>query len=189
MTLTEVEMGIDTIVDLVRQYRGEADYTLHEFSHGRPGDPEPCTDYDVLCFMTDLDAGVPASQLVISRIEWEESGGCAGDALYDVTLAATKLPDDRYFLELDGYGIHREFVYSVQMTEREVTLCACEPQVGDFIVTNWHDGERLFSIDLIGPDKTGVSCAHFGRDGIISCEAISSLRLKLQVTWAWVQKT
>jgi hypothetical protein len=111
--LERVKMVRDSILELVVEYREMADYSLHQYSNGGASAVQPCSDRDVYDFLTKLLQGEPVAQLVISDIEWHTSGNCVGDELYPVTLSATKLPDGRYFLELDTIKGSEEFILSM----------------------------------------------------------------------------
>jgi hypothetical protein len=52
-----------------------------------------------------------------------------------------------------------------------------QPQVGDAIRVSWPGERELveFPIGVIRPDKDGVMCAVFGRDGTIGAEAVEDL--------------
>lgn len=103
MTLEQVTMGIESIYPLIERYRLYADSTSHEMSNARAGGAIPCSDMDIFYFVRDIINGEEKVRLTVSDIHWEESGGCVGDDLYPVTLIATKLPDGRYFMELEGF--------------------------------------------------------------------------------------
>jgi len=109
--LEQVSMIIPSVLGLVNDYRYNADYTCHELSRCSVGEVNPCTDEAVMSFLSALKNGVETANLVISDIDWEESGNCEGDDLYPVNLHAVKLPDGRYFMELTGRFDKKEYIY------------------------------------------------------------------------------
>jgi hypothetical protein len=111
--LTKVEMSTFSILGIVEEYRYEATYTTHELSKSVPGEITPCSDNDVALFVSEIKSKSDTAILIVSNIEWAEYGNCVNDELFDVTLTAIRLPDDRYYLELNGFGIHEEYIYQL----------------------------------------------------------------------------
>ncbi len=68
-------------------------------------------DLDVVKFFHALMDGDTSVKLIISDIEWDESGNCVGDDLYPVVLSCVKLPDGRYYVELTGRKIFKEYIF------------------------------------------------------------------------------
>ena len=107
---------IDSIFNLIIQYRYKADWTFHEYSSSEAGDPIPCTDEEVLSFLSELKQAHEEKrpiqlELVISGIEWEKHGNCTGDELYPVILSAVSLPDGRHYIQIKGLFEMKEYVY------------------------------------------------------------------------------
>jgi hypothetical protein len=61
------------------------------------------------------------------------------------------------------------------------------PEIYDVILAEWPGESELqeFVISDIRPDRDGVECAIFGKDGIVGAEAIDDLQL---VDGTWVTK-
>jgi len=107
-TLKEVKMNAPSIIDLIVKVRSLEDHgatpITHTHSNARPGTPIPCTDKAITKFVQKLLQKEEAAILIIGEIDWEESGNCVGDELYESTIRALLLPDGRYFIELKYYN-------------------------------------------------------------------------------------
>ncbi len=111
LLINEVDMAIESILPIIIENRQNADYTKHELSRATASGPIPCSDIDVVRFFHSLMDGDTTAKLIISNIEWEESGNCVGDDLYPVVLSGVKLPDGRYYIELTGRKIFKEYIF------------------------------------------------------------------------------
>lgn len=107
--LKQVEMIQNSIISLIEQYRHRATYTTHSMSRSWATDPIPCTDLEILAFVQKIANKENEADLVVSNIDWDEFGNCEGDQLYPVYMNAVKLPDDRYFVTIEGYNIREWF--------------------------------------------------------------------------------
>ena len=54
------------------------------------------------------------AQLIIGRIYWDEYGNCEDDHIYPSTIKATKIQENKYFIEVNyNMNQHDEYIYSV----------------------------------------------------------------------------
>jgi hypothetical protein len=91
-----------------------ASYTLHRHSRGTVTDTTQASEREITEFMLCLQLGIQDATLMISNIDWEESGNCIGDELFPTILRARKIDDTTYLMLLEGYRIEKEFVYKIE---------------------------------------------------------------------------
>ncbi len=137
--LQEVKMKISkilTLIETIRSYNNAgAQYTSHPYGNAEVEYME-CSDADVITFTKNLIEGKNISTLIMGDARWTKGGNCIGDELLPSSIIATKLPDGRYYLEveyskwtektsdIEDYGWIRfknEYVYSPATFE---TVCA-----------------------------------------------------------------
>jgi len=107
-TLKEVKMNVPSIIDLIIRVRllenHGATFTSHRYSNARATIPLPCADKDIVRFVQNLIDKVGMARLTIGIVNWEEEGNCDGDELHDSEIFATKIPGDRYFIEVKYFN-------------------------------------------------------------------------------------
>ena len=101
--LEKVDMITNTIIPIIEKFRYAATYTIHPESYSEATEPQPCSDKKIAEFINKLANGADKAELIISNIEWIEYNNCEGDNLYPVIMRAIKLPDGRYFIEIEYY--------------------------------------------------------------------------------------
>ncbi len=120
--IKEVEMEAGCLIDLIVPLKNAAWYTKHELSRGQIGDIIPCTDFEVMEYLQilkEMKTGDDPASIVISNIEWENYGNCAGDELYPVIMLAQLLPGKtrRFYVTInmidESYGCNmtKEYIW------------------------------------------------------------------------------
>lgn len=83
-----------------------------------------------------------------------------------------------FYTGMTGVGMNDEEARKV--ADKLFKKGCTTPELGDVIAAEWPgvDGLEEFAITLIRPDKDGIMCVFFGRDGVVGAEAISDLALQ-----------
>ncbi len=116
-TLEKVKMTAPSLIDVIISIRSldnfGTDWTCHQYSKSEASEAIPCNDADIVDFIQKLLVGKDTARLIIGSLTWAEYSNCEGDYIYNSVINATKLPDDRYFVET-SYNIkqHDEYVVS-----------------------------------------------------------------------------
>ncbi|MCP4475417.1 MAG: hypothetical protein GY821_12795 [Gammaproteobacteria bacterium] len=113
LKIEETKMKIDSILKLIEENKGAANWTSHPFSNAMVGDEWDCTDFEIAEFLMKLKNGEELASLIISNIRWDTPGNREGDNLYPAILEATKIPKNRYYLELKSFSECKEYIINV----------------------------------------------------------------------------